>query len=320
MEKEILAYISTRGRTESTLPMAMQAIAMQTKKLDKLIIFDDNDTPMNLETPQYKSLFKLLSWKGISGEIIKGECKGQHFNHQKANKMGYTWCWRVDDDCIPEHDVLEKLYAQTNEKVGAVGGSIITLPIPSGEYGGKISDLYKNNKQWDYIKSTEEVEHLHCSFLYRSGVTDYDLALSKVAHREETLFTYNIFRKGYKILITPCVTWHLKEEKGGIRDGIKELYEQDERIFQYKKDNIIAVLDCGIGDHIVFKKILPELKKKGNVLLAVCYPDVFPEETCASIHQAQQTIGDLKQYNIYEWMAARNWEGSLEDAFRGMYL
>ena len=317
---EILAYISTRGRTSSTLIMAMQAVAMQTKKPDRLIIFDDNDSPIDMwADPAFKEMFKLLSWRGISGDIIQGERKGQHFNHQKANLMSYKWCWRIDDDCIPEHDVLEKLYAQTADDVGAVGGSIITLPIPQGESSGKITELHKNNKQWDFIKETEEVDHLHCSFLYRAGVANYDLALSRVAHREETLFTWELKKRGYKILITPCVTWHLKAGSGGIRDGVQPMFDADERIFQYKKDNIIVVLDCGLGDHIVFKKFLPELKKRGNVLLAVCYPDVFPDEKCASIAQAQQTVGDLTQYSVYSWMTQRGWKAGLLEAFKEMY-
>jgi len=39
----ILCSISTRGRTHTFLPMALQAVMNQTRKPDKLVIFDDND-------------------------------------------------------------------------------------------------------------------------------------------------------------------------------------------------------------------------------------------------------------------------------------
>ena len=71
------------------------------------------------------------------------------------------------------------------------------------------------------------MEHLHCSFLYRAGVYDYNLGLSRVAHREETLFTYGLHKKGYVVMVVPNAnSWHLKNPEGGIRaETKKELYD-----------------------------------------------------------------------------------------------
>ena len=67
------------------------------------------------------------------------------------------------------------------------------------------------NIQWGLIKELKQVEHLYCSFLYRAGIVDYNLGLSRVAHREETLFTYGIKQKGYRVLAVPdAVCWHYK--------------------------------------------------------------------------------------------------------------
>ena len=317
----ILCSISTRGRHGTTLPMAILSVINQTLKPDALVLFDDNDKPTDIRDIQhYAYLLRMLDEKKIKWTVVFGEAKGQHFNHQRANTMGFKWVWRLDDDTVAEPDVLEKLYHHARDDVGAVGGSILTPPVPNDIVAtGKIENLNTEpNIQWGHLNhlkpyQSQEVDHLHCSFLYRAGVVDYDLSLSRVAHREETLFTYGLKRAGYKILVTPCVTWHLRNAQGGIRDGQRELYEHDERIFQLK-DKTIVVLDCGMGDHIVFKHVLPEID---NPLIFSCYPDIVPG---GSIAEATQLLGDIGPYNIYGKMDQWKWTGSLEDAFRKMYV
>ena len=232
--------------------------------------------------------------------------------------MGYKWVWRMDDDTVAEPDTLEKLYAQTDDTVGAVGGSILTPPFQQGiQATGKIEDINREpNLQWDYIKETKEVDHLHCSFLYRAGVWEYDLSLSRIAHREETLFTYGLKRKGFRILITPAVTWHLKNQQGGIRDGQLPMFQHDEAVFErflQLPPGTPVVLDNGMGDHIVFKRVLPDIK---NPVVFSCYPEIVPGR---SIGEAKTMFGDLERFNVYRKMDEWNWTGSLEDAFRKLY-
>lgn len=197
--------MATRGRYHTTLPLVLNAIINQTKKVDKLIIFDDNDEPQDMRNEMiYGYFFQMLDIKGIKWEWIYAGKKGQHHIHQAANRMGYDWVWRVDDDAIPEPNVLAKLFdiAVSRKNIGAVGGSILTPPFKFEAFDptGKIENItVEPNIQWSYIKQAKEVEHLHCSFLYRAGVHDYNLGLSRVAHREETLFTYGLFLKGYKL-------------------------------------------------------------------------------------------------------------------------
>ena len=60
----ILCSISTRGRYDTTLPMAIQSVITQTRLPDKLVIFDDNDNPKDTrEDPKYRYLFSLLDKK-----------------------------------------------------------------------------------------------------------------------------------------------------------------------------------------------------------------------------------------------------------------
>lgn len=317
----ILCSVSTRGRYETTLPLTIQSIISQTLKVDKLIIFDDNDQPKDMREIQlYQYLFDIMNIKGIQWEWLFAQKKGQHFNHQMANTMGFEWVWRVDDDCIPEPSVLETLYSYVSQKIGAVGGSILTPPMsPVGIVSGKIENIYSEPSiQWDYIKELKSVDHLHCSFLYRAGIHDYNLGLSRVAHREETLFTYGLKQKGYEILVVPnAVTWHLKNKHGGIRTEQKSLFDHDEYVFQNiigLKDKTIVVLDCGLGDHIVFKHVLPLIE---NPVIFSCYPDIIPGR---SIQDAKNLLGDIEAYNIYRKMDEWKWASSLEDAFKKMYV
>jgi len=319
----VLCSVATRGRYQTTLPLTLNAIINQTKKVDKLIICDDNDEPQDMRNELiYSHFFQMLTMKGIVWEWVFAHKKGQHYIHQMANTMGYDWVWRVDDDAIPEPHVLQTLFNYTHKNVGAVGGAIITLPDnpDTSKVTGKIENINREpNIQWSFINKVKEVEHLHCSFLYRAGVHDYNLALSRVAHREETLFTYGLFKKGYKILVVPNAnTWHLKNPNGGIRSETSQaLYDADEKIFNNTinySDKTIVVLTGGMGDHIVFTHVLPDIT---NAEIFTCFPDIVPGR---SIAEAYELFGNIDQWNVYIKMHQWSWKDSLENAYRKMYL
>lgn len=319
---KILCSISTRGRYHSTLPLALYAILNQTRKPDKIVIFDDNDEPQDMRNELiYMHLFRILDEKQIPWDWLFAGKKGQHHNHQMANRMGYDWVWRVDDDAIPEPNVLENLASHIADDVGAIGGSVITHPCDPRPINatGLINHIDSEpNIQWGHIRGVKQVEHLHCTFLYRAGVVDYNTGLSRVAHREETLFTYGLHRKEYKVLAVPnAVTYHLKNPQGGIRSETNaDLYAHDERIFRNvlaHRDQTIVVLNCGKGDHVVFSHVLPHIK---NPLVFTCYPEIVPGR---SIAEAQALFGSLDPWNVYGKMDAWKWTDSLENAFRKLY-
>jgi hypothetical protein len=301
----------------------LNAIINQTRPVDKLIIFDDNDEPQDMRKEMiYQYFFQMLEAKGIDWEWQFAEKKGQHYIHQRANRARYDWVWRCDDDAIPEPNVLETLYHYAKDDVGAVGGSILTPPyMPDTKaVTGRVDKIDNEpNIQWGVIQEEKQVEHLHCSFLYRAGVHDYNLGLSRVAHREETLFTYGLHRKSYKILAVPgAVTWHMKNPQGGIRSETKkEMYDHDEQIFRNVlnyRDHTIVVLNCGLGDHVVFSHILQDIP---NPLVFTCYPEIVPGK---SIAEAKYLFGDIEQYSVYAKMDQWRWKDSLENAYRKLYL
>src|ERR1035437_3080792 len=109
---KVLCSIPTRGRYDTTLPMTLMAVLNQTRAPDKVVIFDDNDEPTDVRQIQhYAYMFLLMDQKGISWTWTFAKKMGQHHSHQMAQEMaveqGYDWVWRVDDDCVPEPNVLE---------------------------------------------------------------------------------------------------------------------------------------------------------------------------------------------------------------------
>jgi hypothetical protein len=321
---KVLCSIATRGRYFTTLPLVLQAVINQTTLPNKLVIFDDNDEPKDMRQEMiYQYFFQMLDIKGVKWEWLFAEKKGQHHIHQMANTMGFDWVWRVDDDCIPEPNVLGNLLGYISlDDIGAVGGAILTPPnlFNTTKSTGKIADIDSEpNIQWNHIKQSKEVEHLHCSFLYRAAIHDYNLGLSRVAHREETLFTYGLHQKGYKILAVPhAESLHMKNPEGGIRSETRqEMYENDEKIFRNiigHSDKTIVVLNCGLGDHIVFSRILPDIS---NPVVFTCYPEVIPGR---SIAEATTLFGSIDHYSIYKKMDQWKWTDSLENAYRKLYL
>src|SRR6185295_6112710 len=146
----------------------------------------------------------------------------------------------------------------------------------------------------------------------------FNLDLSKVAHREETIFTHEIKRAGYTLLVCgDARVYHFRQPSGGIRsDPSPTLYEDDDRIFRrlvqswnYKEaeGEKVVVLNNGLGDHYAFLHVLDTLKDK-KVRIAACYPDVFFEHSVdlISIAEAELLLGDLSRYDIYKWMDAHN--------------
>ena len=318
----VLCSISTKGRYHSTLPLAISSVINQTRPPNKLIVFDDNEDAKDLrDDPVYSNLFQLLNLKGIAWEWIWSGKKGQHHNHQMANERAQEWVWRVDDDNIAEPTVLSTLLKHVDPTVGGVATACLTpsWDTAARKSTGKIADIDReSNLQWGHVSEVTRVEHLHCSFLYRAKVWDYNLSLSRVAHREETLFSWQIHKAGYKLLVVPgAVTWHLKMSEGGIRSHVDQsLYAADNQIFQNfmkYKDSTIVILDCGMGDHVVFSHVLPKIK---NPLVFSCYPQLVQGR---SIQEAKDLFGDISAWNIYRRMNQWNWTRSLQQAFEHMY-
>ncbi len=332
----VTCHVSTKDRYD-VLSQALLSIALQTTKPKHILVFDDTDNPRDIrELPAYQSVLHLFNHYGIGWQVVFGRKLGQHFNHQWAQELATTeLLWRIDDDEIAEPDVLEKLLRNVREDVGAVAGLVLPpapSPVPA-DAANIIADLNRPNCQWFLYPDPKpfEVEHLHSTFLYRRGIENYELGLSPVCHREETLFSHLIYRAGYKLIVDPAaVTWHFRSEQGGIRSHRNpEFYDQDEKLFHAKlqewgvncEPTKTIVLDCGRGDHVIVKSLIPRLKEKyGKLVVATCFPDIFNGEVeQISIAEAKNRLGNIERFSIYRWCIEHNWTGNLVTAHEKLY-
>ena len=335
----ITTTVSTRGRYDTTLPLTLVSIANQVVVPNDLIIFDDNQPPTDLRNnPLYQYIFSLLSVKGINWSVLFTGGRGQVANHQAALEIAKgDFIHRVDDDEVLDPACLIYLRQSMMNGVGAVGGLVLdpknVKELPSFA-SNRLEDIYTGfNIQWFKFEGIKDVDHLTSTFLYRKeAASSYCKELSPIGHREESIFVFEIKRKGWKVLVDPrAITWHLRFPLGGIRNNNQAFWDFDEKIFQQKlkewgvtpRKRKLIVLNSGLGDHLIFKQVLPEIKTKyPDLMLAVCYPEVFEDEKniqLISIADAM-LLGDITQYSVYKWCIDHNHKESMINVYRRMYL
>jgi len=338
--RTVTVEISTLNRYFTTLPMAIASVATQTRKPDKLVLYDDGEQNELRGVSPYTELFHLLQDAGIPFETFKTPRLGLAANHQHALENCTTdFLLRVDDDHILEPDIIEKLLkVMEDETVGAVAPLVLQpghiAPLPKG-VEGKVEDIFNGtNLQWfvdgDRLR---DVEHLYSCYLFRvkagREVGGYP-KLTNVSFREDSWFSMKLKRAGYKLIVDPTITvWHLQQSTGGVRtfnDG--SLWAQDDAKFREwlascgVEDNSpkLVVLDAGIGDHFAALSILPQLKeihKERGLVLAVSHEGIFDDQDIPiiSIAEAQQRLGArFSDSNLYAWMARNNWKRPMTEA------
>ena len=323
----ILCSVTTRNRYDY-LFHCLQSIAAQSKKPDKVVIYDDTPQKQRMdirEHPIGKIVLKSLKENFIIWEVCFGDGKGQHINHERANAAGYDYVWRIDDDCIAEPNVLEGLWKHMAEGVGAVAGAVYdpTDPRPNGS--GKHLDMFDTSHiQWAPSQGIHEAEHLYSSFLYKANITHYKAIMSPVSFHEESIFTHKMFLNGWKLIVdTNLKTYHFRASTGGTRDHSEWTYAWDRREFKemLERDWKIKLiyLGVGLGDNLSFKNILPDLKKKyKKIVIGTTYPEVFEDCDVKTIHCSKMI--PYSHENVYDFMGMTNWKKSIVEAYREMYL
>lgn len=340
----ISVEISTKDRY-NCLSNCLTSILMQSYLPDELIISDDSSNRIDLRTiPYYVNIFNLLKRKGIAWRVVFGKGVGNVYNHQNAlNLAKNNWIYRCDDDVILDNNCLANLVKYCDDNVGAIA-PIVLHPEQDFENSATspyIEDIFtKYAVNFCKFSGLKNAQHLYSSFLInrKAATNGYELTLSPACHREETIFTYNIFRNGFKLLACgDAVVWHMKAAEGGIRsyNNNPEFWHSDEQVFQKKlaewgvKINKYKIchLNNGVGDHFCFKKILPEIRAKypnHKIIISACYPDVFDDVVdCEIVNLNTGCIllnGETSKLDVYKFCSDNNWKGQLIDAFRKVYL
>jgi GT2 family glycosyltransferase len=339
----ITAYVSTKDRYNTTLPLCLQSIAAQTKPPSYLMIFEDGEEKDLEKDPLYNNILCSIRNKGTSTKILIGGKNGQVLNHEKARHISTTkWLYRIDDDHVLDSTCIEKLSLHIKEGVGAIGGLILNprnVDVMEPATLNVIEDIYDfPNIQWHRHgnNKVKKVEHIYSSFLYNRECNSdgYCLKLSRAGHREETMFTYKMFKDGFELLVVPdAITWHFDAPKGGIRECQKEMFENDENVFKnflekynvaFKKRKYI-ILNNGLGDLWAFKMALPKIiegNKDKRIFLGVPNKGIFKDIKdiiLTSNDTLSKIVGDPTPYNIYHFMGLRRWKESMVKAFEEMY-
>ena len=341
INKNITVSISSRGRHNTTLPLALNSIISQTMLPGYLRLYIDEPGIKIEINPLYQQMLAVCRSKEIGYDIIYTNC-GQVANHEDTRTYAKTdFVWRIDDDEVPEADCLFRLWqtiGETNvlgqEVVGAVAPLVLDaqhLTVLPKILDGTMEQIDWPNVQWFLHESSKpmQVEHLHSTFLYRrSCSTPYPILSGRAGHREETFFTHAIHNNGYKLYVDPsAIVWHHKGQSGGIRSWTNKESKDDDRLFEFylQKNNIhkkhieCVLLSGGLGDALCFRNIILRHKTK-RFLLATHYPEVFDGMDVELLNKGQVLMfQNCIHTNVYQWMVDKSWTQPMEHAMEQVY-
>jgi glycosyltransferase involved in cell wall biosynthesis len=226
--------------------MSLTSILNQTLLPHEIILIDDNEKKEFYNIEIYKNLIQLMRLKGVKFSYYEGQSKGQVLAQQIAlEKCKTDFLLKIDDDNILESNVIEILYRtiKKDENISAVSGLIfcceqdkIRLSEESEIYN-KIENVFSHfNVQMcgGQDKSIKSCEHLYSNYLFRRKLVEtYPLDFSPAGHREDTVFTHTLYRKGYKLLFNPnCITYHIHNSGGNKKHGFDVVVKNEEQFLK----------------------------------------------------------------------------------------
>lgn len=261
---DVCVEILTSKRSFTTLPMTLTSILNQTKTPRSLLLIWNDDEEYNENNPRYshiRNILQNIENKGTEVIVLNSDKDHISKKHQFAletNRYNIKckYQYRIDDDCIAETNTLENLYnfLENNQNCYAVSPLVIdqnfNVNLNEVKISSKIENIFNSlNEQWVNInRGYLNVDHLYSSFMFRisDNSINYNIELSPISHREETLFTFNMKLNGYSLFVdTTTKIWHYRNVIGGNRNYTEQESGQhilkDEKIFQefLIKNNIL---------------------------------------------------------------------------------
>lgn len=251
----ITVFLTTCDRYDTTFPLSLLSILNQTRLPDKILIVDDSKKKEFYNNSIVKQLLTLANWKKVPIDYLHGESKGQvPALRLGLNEISDGWVYKMDDDNILESNVLEIFEKNIDDSIGGMSGVILDKSALSRTEGqimmsSKIEDIYSHfNIQMVGIQSStpKEVEHIYSNYFFRRDLAGYwPEQYEPSSHREDTTFTYQIFRKGYKLVVFPeVIIYHMNNgEKTGNRQYGKEYTDNNEKVFLKKLEEWSVIPD-----------------------------------------------------------------------------
>ena len=173
---KISAVIVTYNRKE-LLKECIISLLRQTKKLDNIIIIDNNSTDGTGEL--IRSEFKNLSYIKLYENL--GGAGGFYEGIKIAYKNGYDWIWAMDDDAEPKNNALEKLISSSFINQKSTGALLSLLVNENNKIDNRsieaiegVEKTFKNKKLdiRNQIKINKEIK-----------ISSYPLVGVLVSHR-----------------------------------------------------------------------------------------------------------------------------------------
>lgn len=206
MEK-VTAVVVTYNRFE-LVKNTINALRCQTRKLDNIIVIDNNCTDGTSEWLDNQSDLYVIHQENVGGS--GGFWRGI----KEAYERKYDWIWCMDDDVFPRKDCLEKALNVTTDGVGIV----CPMRIMSGKpfvtevvymnlsnvlkpmHGRLVSQSETNGKMPVEIQGmTFEGPLIRKETIEKIGFPNKDLFILY----DDTDYSYRAFLAGYKVLFCP---------------------------------------------------------------------------------------------------------------------
>ena len=226
ISNKVTILLTTCDRYDTTLPLCLMSIFNQSYKPDRIVMVDDSKVKKFYDNILLRNILVLLKEKGIEFDYFYGPSRGA----VPALQIGLEniedgWVFKMDDDNILSYNVLALFVNNISSVIGVMSGIFIDknmndfyinspekYPVMVDGYYNRIENVYSDfniqfvRHQSDDIK---KVHHIYSNYFFRRDLAnDYPLELSPSSHREETVFTYEIFRKGYELIVIPQVKIH----------------------------------------------------------------------------------------------------------------
>lgn len=221
---EVTVLLATCDRYDTTLPLCLMSVINQTYKPTRIVLVDDNKEKKFYEYEILRNILTLCKYKNIKFDYYHGPSKGGTFALDLGlSKINSGWILKIDDDNVLNPDVIDLYVKNIDTNIGVMGGLIIDpksfeLEYIDSDIHNKMSEVFTRwNVQMiaNQTPDIKKVEHVYSNYFFKKQEDiKHDLRLTPSCHREETIFTYEYFRKGFDLIVIPqSITYHLNYDK-----------------------------------------------------------------------------------------------------------
>jgi len=228
----------------------MNSLANQSTFDFEVVVVDDGTTDSR-EDERVVRAVNILNAVGVSVNYVKNSTQlGLAGSRNIARDVARSdVIIKIDDDHYCDSDFVRQL---TNSfsgrpKAGCIGSLFplvqdgIGIPEHCPQRFGVLTDKWENQQLCLYAADSPTIvpaDTVRGIMAYRRVPTiRHDERLSKISHREDTIFSIQYLRDGYSNFVnTRAIAYHLYAKKGGCRSfGAEEAAKQraaDERIYR----------------------------------------------------------------------------------------